>query len=112
MRLFVVLWLFYPFWGVPLHLVFNFFLSRALERRNSAMMAWSIALAVNIVLFTPLVSPSTSLFGDIYLPWYLAAALDAQSAQFSLMGLNTVMLLSGAGSALWIFNARQSLARP
>ena len=112
MKIFLVLLLVYPFWGVPLHLVCNFFLSSALARKHSAMHAWSIAMAINIGVFTPLVLTSSGLFGNTYIPWYLAAMLTPPSPDFSFRGLLIVALISAASSALWIKVARRRRPRP
>lgn len=98
----LVLLLLYPIWGLPLHLVVNFFLTRKLLRHHSPVAAWAMALGVNVLLFAPLVTKAHSFFDDMYLPWYLAYAMSPPSPEFSMTALMAVVSLSTAGSAIWI----------
>ena len=105
--MFLVLILLYPLWGIPVHLIANFFLTRALLRRNGPAATGAIALALNTLIFAPLVTRAHSFFGDTYTPWYLAYALSPPSPVFSMTGLAAVAALSLAGSTIWIATARR-----
>lgn len=105
--MFLVLLLVYPLWGVPVHLIANFFLTRALLRRYRPAATGAIALALNVLMFAPLVIKAQSFFGDIYVPWYLAYALSPPSPGFSMTGLAAVAALSLLGSTIWIATAKR-----
>lgn len=102
MNILIFLMIVYPLWAIPLHLVWNFFITRALLRNKPALAAWSIALAVNVLLFTPLLFAGGDFFGAVFVPWYLAPLLMPPSPAFSWTGLMITGLLSASGSALWI----------
>lgn len=109
MKLFIFCLMVYPLWGLLVHLIFNFYLSRSLGHMRSAFSAWSAATGVNILAFTPVVFDGRDFFGPIYVPWYLAPVLSPPLADFSWTGLVTVTAVSASSSLLWRWVARRRM---
>lgn len=104
--LFQVLTICFGLWIVPIHLVFNFLLTRKLIKRHSRNATLLIAACVNVLLFMPLVVEHNSMYGPLYFPWYLKFLLDDKHPAFSPLGLLLTLLFTLIGSARWIATSK------
>ena len=98
---------FYKFFAIPLGVLLAFFLTWHLLKHHAALAATGMTLGWTVGMFTPLVTPAHTFFGEMYSPWYVALTMTPPSPEWHIGGLLITVVLSLMSSGLAIFIARR-----